>query len=97
MTGIAEERLWGRGGESIFARAGALKSDMRGTSVFVSFPILLQGVLGASCNWDVGVPFPGTHWPRSQNHLLWVYNHLNELFVPAGRSSEQLYLGYTEK
>ncbi|XP_022413818.1 androgen-induced gene 1 protein isoform X4 [Delphinapterus leucas] len=56
-----------------------------------------MGVLGASCNGDVGVPFPGTHWPRSQNPLLWVYNHLNELFVPAGRSSEQLYLGYTEK
>ncbi|XP_065399561.1 androgen-induced gene 1 protein isoform X7 [Macaca fascicularis] len=56
-----------------------------------------MGVLGASCNWHVGVPFPGTHWPRSQNHLLWVYNHLNELPVPAGRSSEQLYLGYTEK
>eukprot|EP00074_Homo_sapiens_P076028 XP_011534184.1 androgen-induced gene 1 protein isoform X3 [Homo sapiens] len=55
-----------------------------------------MGVLGASCNWHVGVPFPGTHWPRSQNHLLWVYNHLNELPVPAGRSSEQLYLGYTE-
>ncbi|XP_019651737.1 androgen-induced gene 1 protein isoform X1 [Ailuropoda melanoleuca] len=55
-----------------------------------------MGVLGASCNWDVGVPFPGTLWPRSQNHLLWVYNHLNELFVPAGRSPEQLYLGYTE-
>ncbi|XP_035556764.1 androgen-induced gene 1 protein isoform X9 [Canis lupus baileyi] len=56
-----------------------------------------MGVLDTSCNWDVGVPFLGTHWPRSQNRLLWVYNHLNELFVPAGRSSEQLYLGYTEK
>ncbi|XP_023488623.2 androgen-induced gene 1 protein isoform X6 [Equus przewalskii] len=56
-----------------------------------------MGVLGASCNWDVGVPFPGTHWPRSQNRLFWVHNRLNELFVPAGRSSEQLYLGYTEK
>ncbi|XP_059256834.1 androgen-induced gene 1 protein isoform X1 [Mustela nigripes] len=56
-----------------------------------------EGMLGASCNWDVGVPFSGTHWPRSQNCLLWVYNHLNELFVPAGRSSEQLYLGYTKK
>ncbi|XP_074189766.1 androgen-induced gene 1 protein isoform X10 [Rhinolophus sinicus] len=56
-----------------------------------------MGVLGASYNWDVGVPFPGTHWPGSQNHLLCVYNHLNELFVPAGRSPEQLYLGHTEK
>ena len=59
--------------------------------------LYIMGVLGASCNRDVGVPFPGTHWPRSQNPLLWVYNHLNELLVPAGRSSEQLYLGYTEK
>lgn len=75
----------------------ALMPAIRVTPVLVSFPIPLQGVLGASCNWHVGVPFPGTHWPRSQNHLLWVYNHLNELPVPAGRSSEQLYLGYTEK
>ncbi|XP_036762725.2 androgen-induced gene 1 protein isoform X4 [Manis pentadactyla] len=56
-----------------------------------------MGVLGAPCNRDVGVPFPGTHWPGSQSRLLWVHNHLNELFVPAGRSSEQLCLGYTEK
>lgn len=82
---------------SVFVISAALKSDMRVTPVSVSFRIPLQGVLGASCNGDVGVPFPGTHWPRSQNPLLWVYNHLNELFVPAGRSSEQLYLGYTEK
>ena len=81
----------------MFGIAAALKSGVRITSVSVSFPTPLQGVLGASCNRDVGVPFPGTHWPRSQNPLLWVYNHLNELFVPAGRSSEQLYLGYTEK
>nr|KAF6461358.1 androgen induced 1 [Molossus molossus] len=62
----------------------------------LAFPVGV-GVLGASCNRDVGVPFTGTHWPRSQNHLLWVYYHLNDLFVPAGRSSEQLYLGYAEK
>ncbi|XP_017200891.1 androgen-induced gene 1 protein isoform X3 [Oryctolagus cuniculus] len=56
-----------------------------------------MGVLGAPCHWHVGVPFPGTHRPGSQNHLLWVYNHLNEFSVPSGRSSEQLHLGYTEK
>lgn len=77
--------------------SATLKSDMRISPVFVSIAIPLQGVLGASCNWDVGVPLPGTHWPGSQNHLLWVYNHLYELSVPAGRSPEQLYLGYTEK
>ena len=87
--------VWSPG--SVFVVAAALKSDARVTSISVSFPILLQGVLGASCNRDVGVPFPGTHWPRSQNPLLRVYNHLNELLVSAGRSSEQLYLGYTEK
>ncbi|XP_012615180.2 androgen-induced gene 1 protein isoform X4 [Microcebus murinus] len=59
--------------------------------------LYIMGVLGASRNRHVGVPFSGTHWPGSQNHLLWVYNHLNELSIPAGRSSEQLYLGYTEK
>nr|XP_040139340.1 androgen-induced gene 1 protein isoform X2 [Ictidomys tridecemlineatus] len=56
-----------------------------------------RGVLGASCHWHVGVPLPGTHWPWSQDHLLWVDDHLDELSVPAGRSSEQLHLGYTEK
>ena len=70
---------------------------MRVTPVLVSVAIPLQGVLDTSRNWDVGVPVPGTHWPGSQNHLLWVYNHRNELFVPAGRSAEQLHLGYTEK
>ncbi|XP_071469068.1 androgen-induced gene 1 protein isoform X8 [Marmota flaviventris] len=56
-----------------------------------------MGVLGASCHRHVGVPLPGTHWPWSQDHLLWVDDHLDELSVPAGRSSEQLHLGYTEK
>ena len=92
---ISPTTVWSWG--SVFGIAAALKSGVRITSVSVSFPTPLQGVLGASCNRDVGVPFPGTHWPRSQNPLLWVYNHLNELLVPAGRSSEQLYLGYTEK
>ncbi|XP_021114981.1 androgen-induced gene 1 protein isoform X3 [Heterocephalus glaber] len=59
--------------------------------------ICKKGVLGASCHRHVGVPFPGTHRLRSQNRLLWVDNHLDELSVPSGRSSEQLYLGYTEK
>lgn len=86
---------WSR--RSIFIILTALKSVVRVTLVFVSFLILLQAVLGASCNWDVGVPCPGTPWPRSQNHLLWVWNHLSELYLPAGRSSEQLYLGHTEK
>ncbi|XP_068933528.1 androgen-induced gene 1 protein isoform X3 [Petaurus breviceps papuanus] len=55
-----------------------------------------MGVLGASRNRDLGVPSLGTHWPRSQNNLLWDRDRFNESFVPAGRSSEQLYLGYPE-
>lgn len=89
MVGIA--------GGVLLVKSATLKSDMRISPIFVSIAIPLQGVLGASCNWDVGVPLPGTHWPGSQNHLLRVYNHLFELSVPAGRSPEQLYLGYTEK
>ncbi|XP_049978198.1 androgen-induced gene 1 protein isoform X4 [Alexandromys fortis] len=56
-----------------------------------------MGVLDTSCHRHVGVPFPGTHWLRSQDHLLWVNNNPNEFPVPAGRSPEQLHLGYTEK
>ncbi|XP_037700306.1 androgen-induced gene 1 protein isoform X2 [Choloepus didactylus] len=56
-----------------------------------------MGVLGAPRDGHVGVPLPGAHWPGSQGPLLWVDDRPNERPVPAGRASEQLHLGHTEK
>ncbi|XP_038959554.1 androgen-induced gene 1 protein isoform X7 [Rattus norvegicus] len=58
--------------------------------------LYIVGVLDTSCHRHVGVPFPGTHWLRSQDHLLWVDNPPNEFPVLARRSTQQLHLGCPE-